>query len=119
MLNDSQIARLLDIANAGCHKGLVTEARAVYEGILALRPGHTPARIGRALSHIVVDEFADAEAELRDILEQNAEDRDAAATLGLCLFLAGRKDEARNVLESLTGGEDTVADLASTLLEQM
>ncbi|WP_298067819.1 hypothetical protein [uncultured Mailhella sp.] len=49
----------------------------------------------------------------------SAQDRDAAATLGLCLFLAGRKDEARNVLESLTGGEDTVADLASTLLEQM
>ena len=39
MLSDTQISRLLDVANAACHGGNVVDARAMYAGVLALRPG--------------------------------------------------------------------------------
>jgi hypothetical protein len=118
MLNDEQISRLLDIANAGCHKGLVNEARAIYDGVLALKPGHVPALIGKALSHIVIDEFSQADEGLRAILSENPDDADAKAMLGLSLFLEGKKEEARDVLESVGEGQGSSA-LAASLLEQL
>ena len=119
MLEHAQIVRLLDIANAGCHRGLVREARTIYESVLVLRPGHVPARIGLALSHIVVDEFDKAEALLNAVLTERPDDAEARGLLGLCLSLSGRKDEARTVLEDMQDCEGACARLASSLLEQM
>lgn len=120
MLTDSQIARLLDIANAGCHKGMVLEARTIYDGVLAVRPGHVPALIGQALSHIVIGEYEEAEKLLCDgILSEHPEDADAQAMLGLCLFLSDRKDEAREVLRPLTEKDGSSSELARSLMEQM
>ncbi|WP_446424036.1 tetratricopeptide repeat protein [Mailhella sp.] len=119
MLEPSQTVRLLDIANAGCHRGLVQEARTIYESILVLKPGHVPARIGLALSRIVVDEFAEAEALLRALLDEQPRDAHVRSMLGLCLSLSGRKDEARTVLEDVKDSEGAGARLAASLLEQM
>lgn len=119
MLDDTQIVRLLDIANSGCHKGMVAEARTIYEGILAVRPGHVPALIGQALSHIVVSSFDTAESLLRSVLAEHEGDADALAFLGLCLFLADRKEEARDILEGIKDGGYIAASLAASLLEQM
>ena len=55
MLEHSQIVRLLDIANAGCRRGLIQEARNIYENVLVVMPGHSPARIGLAMSHIACE----------------------------------------------------------------
>ena len=49
MLSDTQISRLLDVANAACHRGNVLDARTVYAGVLALRPGFAPALMGKAV----------------------------------------------------------------------
>ena len=120
MLTDSQIARLLDIANAGCHKGMILEARTIYDGVLAVRPGHVPALIGQALSHIVIGEYEEAEKLLRDgILSEHPEDADAQAMLGLCLCLADKKDDAREVLRPLTEKDGSASELACSLLEQL
>lgn len=120
MLTDSQITRLLDIANAGCHKGLVLQARAIYDGVLAVRPGHVPALIGQALSHIVIGEYDEAEKLLCDgILSEHPDDADARAVLGLCLCLADKKEEARAVLSPLAENGGQNAELARSLLENM
>ena len=120
MLTDSQIVRLLDIANAGCHKGMVMEARTIYEGILAVLPGHAPALIGRALSHIVIGEYGQAETILRsEVLSENPDDAEGRVMLGLCLFLADRKDEAEEILQPLAEEEHSSAELAKSLLEQI
>lgn len=120
MLTDSQIVRLLDIANAGCHKGMVMEARTIYEGILAVRPGHAPALIGRALSHIVIGEYGQAETILRsEVLSENPDDAEGRVMLGLCLFLADKKDEAEEILQPLAEEEHSSAELAKSLLEQI
>ena len=44
----------------------MVDARAMYAGVLALRPGFAPALMGKALSHIVVDDFNEAERLLKD-----------------------------------------------------
>ena len=120
MLTDSQIVRLLDIANAGCHKGMVMEARTIYEGILAVLPGHAPALIGRALSHIVIGEYGQAETILRsEVLSENPDDAEGRVMLGLCLFLADKKDEAEEILQPLAEEEHSSAELANSLVEQI
>ncbi len=119
MLTKEQIARLLDIANAGCHKGMVEESRAIYEGILAVKPGHVPALIGQAFSNIVIGEYAEAEEKLAAIIAQHPEDDDAKAMLGLSFFLEGKKDKAKERLASVQEGDGGAAKLAASLMEQM
>ncbi|MBO4312453.1 MAG: tetratricopeptide repeat protein [Desulfovibrionaceae bacterium] len=119
MFTDEQISRLLDIANAGCHKGAVLEARTIYDGVLAVKPGHVPALIGRALSHIVIGEYDEGEAQLRAVLETNPDDDDATVLMGLCLTLAGKKDDARPFLEKAKKACGASAVLAASLLEQV
>ena len=116
VLEDAQISCLLDIANAGCHKGCVLEARTIYENILVMKPGHVPALIGLALSYIVVNEHAEAEARLRDILAKHENDADAKCLLGFCLILQ-KKDEGFALLASLKDRGDSAGSLAKTLLE--
>lgn len=120
MLSDTQISRLLDVANAACHRGNVLDARTVYAGVLALRPGFAPALMGKALSHIVVDDFDEAERILKDeVLAAMPEDGDAQALLGLCYTLAKRQAEAEALLGSLAAGEGPRAELAGGLLEKL
>lgn len=118
MLSNEQITRLLDIAGAASHKGMTVQARRIYEGVLAERPGHVPALIGLAFNHITVDQFAEAEDILRNqVLAKNPADGDALAYLGLCLRLAGRGDEARAVLESVPAEAASARAMADRLLE--
>lgn len=116
MLTASDIQRLLDIANTGCHTGHVGQARTIYEGVLALRPDFAPARIGQAYSHLVIDEFGEAEAILAEVLAANPADADAQVLLGLVCTLAGRSAEAEAVLQPLTAESGSRAELAATLL---
>lgn len=116
MLSAYDLQRLLDIANVGCHTGHVIQARTVYQGVLALKPGFVPARIGMAYSHLVLDEFDEAEGILKAILAANPADADAQALLGLVYTLARRPAEAATFLQPLTAGHDARAELAASLL---
>lgn len=119
MLTDEQITRLLDIANAGCHRGMVAEARGIYDAVLTIREGFVPARIGMAVSHMVVNEFDEAEGLLRAVLDDRPGDADAAVYLGMTLYLAGRRDEAADVFRPLAESEGSAAALAKRMLEQL
>ena len=119
MLTDSEVQRLLDIANAGVQKGLIAQARRVYEGILVNRPEHVPTLISLAMSKMAVGEYAEAEATLREkVLTDHPEDADALAYLGLNAFLAGRPDEARGILEQVPAGTPA-GTMAQNLLEKI
>ena len=113
MLSDTQISRLLDVANAACHGGNVVDARAMYAGVLALRPGFAPALMGKALSHIVVDDFDEAERLLKDeVLAAMPEDEAE-------MILTHNEQEAEAVLAPLAAGEGPRAELAAGLLEKL
>ncbi len=94
LLDDSDIALLLDIANLACHKGMPAEARTIVDGVLAVRPGFVPARITLAFSHLVVDDFDKALDILTPLLEQWPDDADARIMEGLAYLLPGRSSEA-------------------------
>ena len=118
MLTNAEVSRLLDIANAGVQKGLVAPARTVYNGILEGRPDHIPTLISLAMSHLAVGEYTEAETILRDkVLTQNPEDPDGLAYLGLNAFLAGRKEEAAEILVKVPEGTPA-GERAMRILEQ-
>lgn len=120
MLSTEHKQRLLDIANAGCSKGHVVEARTIYEGLLTLDQNMAPANIGLALSHIVLNEFTEGEELLREkVLAADPADQEARAMLGLCLTLAGRHEAAEDVLEPLSKEGGPRAELAAALLERV
>lgn len=117
MLTNAEVTRLLDVANAGINKGQIALARTVYEGILAGRPNHAPTLISLALSHIAVSDFERADEILRDkVLAANPDDADALVYLGLSAKLAGRVDEAVEILGRVPAGT-TAGELAARLLE--
>lgn len=118
MLSLEQIQRLLDIANSACQKGLVHEARTIYDAVITLKPEHAPAHIGKAFSHIIVDEFEAGHTELNDVLEKNPDDTDALTMRGLSYLLEKRNDEAIEILDPVANGESSAAELAKGLLEQ-
>ena len=101
MLTAKEVTRLLDIANAGVNKGQIALARKVYEGILAGRPDHAPTLISLALSHVAVSEYDRAEE---------------LAYLGLAAKLAGRDDEAEEILEKIPVGT-TAHTMLQTVLD--
>ncbi len=119
MLDDNQVKRLLDIAYAGCHKGMVSEGRKIFSGVLADRPGYAPAEIGLAFSHLVVDEFPLALEILNGVLDRDPGDRDALCMLGFCCFLSGDKDAAKEKLAPLADGDDNAASMAKDILAQI
>ena len=117
MFTQEQISRLLDIGNTACHAGAVYEARQIFDGVLALRPENAPALIGKALSHIVVDDFTAAEDLLKDkVLAKDPNHAEAVAMLGLCYLLGGKREEARVELERIKAQDSPAGKLARELL---
>ncbi|MDR1309672.1 MAG: tetratricopeptide repeat protein [Deltaproteobacteria bacterium] len=120
MISKAQFSLLLDVALAATHRGLAADGRAILEGLLAWNPGYRPALIGLAFNHAAVDDFARAEAILRnDVLAQDPDDAQAQAMLGLTLRLAGRADEAIAILAELRDkAEGEAAELAGALASE-
>lgn len=116
MLSERHIARLLDLGNLACQKGMVGNARIIFDGVLALKPGFAPALVGLAFSHVVVDDFDRAHEILDQVLAVNPDDADALAMLGLSHMLAGRRDDAERVFARLPR-DGTAADLARAIME--
>lgn len=120
MLTQEQIVRLQDIGISACHAGAAYEARIIFDGLLKVRPDNAVALIGKALSHIVVDEFPAAEEILRtQVLAKHPDDPEATAMLGLCFVLSERSDEARVLLGEIATQENTSGQLARDLLAQL
>lgn len=117
MLSEYQIKRLLDTANAACHYGLVGASRTIYDGVLTYKPGFPPALIGRALSHIVVDEFPEAEEILTEYLESTPDDSDAQVFLSLTYMFTGRRDDALMLLEKVVNAGGVSSAFAKDLIE--
>ncbi|MDR3175531.1 MAG: tetratricopeptide repeat protein [Desulfovibrio sp.] len=120
MLSQDQIIRLQDIGISACHSGAAHEARKIFDGLLKLRPDNAVALIGKALSHIVVNEFPAAEEILRNqVLAQRPGDPEAETMLGLCSVLSGRREEAQAILARIERQETPCGQLARDLLAEL
>jgi cytochrome c-type biogenesis protein CcmH/NrfG len=105
LIDETQFARLVDVGLVAAHLGKPGEARRIFENLLAAKPGHAPAKIGLAFTHLVCNDFAKAEAILRDeVLAGNPQDAEALALLGLALSFGGKHEEAAQTLERVPAG---------------
>ena len=109
------LPRLLEAGFFAAHTGKVFQARALFTGLLQARPGLVRARLGMAFSHLVANEFDQAEAGLNEILEASPENPEALALLGLCLTLSGRLEEAGQALGRIEDAAGPPFELAKFL----
>lgn len=116
MFNADEIKRLLDIACAGSHKGMSSDARTIFEVILAQKPEHSGAKLGLAHNYITVNEFDKAEALLKEVIAKNDNDFEAKALLGLCYALSGNMTVAKPLFEEVKKSGSPAKELAETLL---
>lgn len=117
MLTQNQMIRLQDIGFSACHSGAVSEARRIFDGLLKLRPDNAAALVGKALSHIVVDEFPEAEEILwNQVLAKHPDDPETEIMLGLCFILSGRHEKARSSLGKIERQQTPAGQLARDLL---
>ncbi|MBQ9536447.1 MAG: tetratricopeptide repeat protein [Desulfovibrionaceae bacterium] len=101
LLEDSDLALLLDIANMACHEGFPQEARTIVDGVLSAKPNFVPALITKAYSHLIVDDFTTALEILDPILAANQEDYDARLMQGLTFLLAQRTNEGKEAFAKI------------------
>ncbi|MDR0674489.1 MAG: tetratricopeptide repeat protein [Zoogloeaceae bacterium] len=105
LIDNTQLARLVDVGLAAAHLGKPGAARAIFENLIAYKPGHAPARIGLAFTYLVCNDFEKAAALLRDeVLAQNPEDGEALALLGLAQSFAGNPEAAAQTLARVPAG---------------
>jgi tetratricopeptide (TPR) repeat protein len=110
------LPRLVEIGLYAAHSGKVSQALALFEGLLQAAPGLVRGRLGLAFSRLVVNEFDQAEAGLRAVLAESPDHPEAKAVLGLTLALSGRLDEAAGLLKGLGESGGPAAELARQLL---
>jgi thioredoxin-like negative regulator of GroEL len=105
LIDETQLARLVDVGLAAAHLGKPGEARAIFENLLVFRPEHAPAKIGLAFTYLVCNDFGKAAAILRDeVLARNPQDAEALVLLGLALGFDGQAEEAARALERVPAG---------------
>ncbi len=117
ILDKDSVRLLLDVGFAACSRGVVAEAKRVFDGVLAAFPDNVSARVGRAFVLVVTDQFTGAEEILNDILEQDPGNDDARGFLALSKYLQKDSDALG---EQMTRFADTTSSgyrLAASLLE--
>ncbi len=117
ILDKDSVRLLLDVGFAACSRGVVAEAKRIFDGVLAAFPDNVSARVGRAFVLVVTDQFTGAEEILNDILEQDPGNDDARGFLALSKYLQKDSDALG---EQMTRFADTASSgycLAASLLE--
>ena len=116
MIDKQKVGTLLELGLAGVHLGRPAESRAIFEGLLAYDPSlEATARIGLALTHLVVDDFEPAESLFQSVLATWPDSQEARVLLGLTYKLSKRPEQAAALLNQAAGEGGPAADLAQAL----
>lgn len=95
ILSKEQQKMLLQIGFAACMTGKITEATSIFDGLMMCETSVNSAKVGKALSLIVCDKFADGEGILQELLAlDNLAIKDEVNAL-LCFSAALQKDQSR------------------------
>ena len=108
---------LTEIGFIAAYRGDVVRTDAIFDALIALRPGRAYPWIGKALARFHVGRASEA---VQFLEYASSDDVDDAAELqvwrGLALQLAGYAGQARTLLEPLAGGSGSAHSLARSLL---
>jgi hypothetical protein len=103
------VKSLMEIGIVAAGSGLRDHARAIFEGLAAVRPESDGPAIGLALIDLGRSEHEAAIGRLREAVAQHPESLDSKMFLGLALKLAGRNAECGRVVEELVASGDARA----------
>ncbi len=115
-LEKDDIKLLIDIAFEGCSKGKVADSRAVFSNLLIANPELVAAKIGQAFSHIVVDEFSEADGILEEVLAKDNANDDARGFLVLSKSLQKNTDEVDRLMTTFVDKSSSGYQLALNLV---
>lgn len=118
ILDKDSVRLLLDVGFAACSRGVVAEARRIFDGILSAFPDNVSARVGQAFVLVVTDQFTGAEEILNEVLDQDPANDDARGFLALSKYL---QKDTEALDEQMTRFADTSSSgyrLAASLLER-
>jgi predicted Zn-dependent protease len=101
ILSDDELRLLAEIGFMACNIRNAPKARAIFEGLNELRPGHPSVIVGFAVVHMAKRQWEDAVRVLRAGQQANQQDEDLAMMLGIALLEAKRVDEGHKVLKTL------------------
>ncbi len=117
ILEKSEVRTLIDVAFAGCSRGLVTLSRQIFSKVLDVYPDIVAAKVGLAFSHIVVDDFAHGDELLNEVLENDSANDDARGFLVLSKFLQKDSDSVDSLMLEFVDKESSGYKLARSVIE--
>ena len=115
-LNSRELQVLVDAAFAGCSRGLVANARKIFDTICEIYPDYVAASVGKAFSHIVVDDFSVAEEILGRLLEKDSSNDDARGFLALSKFLQKDQNALDEIMQQFADTSSNGYRLAQNLV---
>lgn len=116
-IEQEELSTMVQLAIVGCMKGKVKQSRDILNLILTAYPDNIAAKTCYAFSCIVVDEFAQADSMLEDIINADSENDDAKGFLVLSKKLQGNLDIANEVFETIKDSNSCGYKLAKEALE--
>ncbi len=120
MIEDKLLKTLADIGFMASGTGLPKNAFAIFNGLEAARPDSAVVKIGFAMEFMNRKRHQEALDILYKGLENNPDDPDLRAFIGMSLMLAGRNKESEDYLTPLLNSKDTQASkMAKELLNNI
>ena len=108
---------LLTIGFAACAKGKVAQGRKLFENMHIAYPEASAVIVGLAFSHIVVDDFAEGERLLNEVIKLGDEDQDALALLSFSKALQKKEDEVQDIVAQISKEHTSAYSLAKEALK--
>ncbi len=119
LLTQEQKQRLLDLGYTIAHQGKINQANCIFNAILMEKPVDVPALIGKALTSMMLDKFAESEEILLAILEKSPQDQEAIDMLALTYFLSGNNVKAKEFALKVNNTSPQAYAMAQELLAEI
>lgn len=116
VLSKDEIRLLLNIGYAACAKGQVLYSRRIFDNLLAVFPDMEAVKIGKAFSHIVVDEFDKSQAILEPLTTSENVGDEVYALLAFSYALQKREQEAKDFAGKVSSENESAYALAQSAL---
>lgn len=116
-LSKDDIRLLVNIGFAACIKGKVAPARTLFENLLVVYPEMAPVKVGLSFSHLVVNDFAQGEQLLQEVIDAGDPEQEAVAFLAFAKALQKKADEAQELAAQVKEENSVAYNLAQEALQ--
>lgn len=116
ILDKNEVRSLINVAFAGCSRGLVSQSREIFSKLLEVYPDNVAAKVGLGFSHVVVDDFTRGDEILAGVLEADSSNDDARGFLVLSKFLQKDTDSVDSLMGQFVDTESSGYKMAQSVI---